>query len=757
MTESDLAGLHTRLERFGFGRVDLESARARHLAAGGVDDEDALLAYLRDQGQIDDVAFAVVAPYATVVVSERTAGAGRQEDIPTVVMAVDDEKTLVDRRAPPAAPASAAAATPAPAAGSPRYVIVGTAGKGGMGTVRVARDVALLRKVALKELALEGAGQESSRARFVREVQVTAQLDHPNIVPVYGLEVAPGGGPAYAMKLVEGRTFAHLIAETRAFYERGALPDEAHSTAARLEHFLKVCDAIAYAHEKGVIHRDLKPANLMLGPHHEVYVMDWGLCRVTARPEKDEARDAAVSVAAAGATLQGAIMGTPAYMSPEQALGRQRELGPASDQCALGLILYELVTLRVPYEGDTLVEVLSRAADARRGPWRHVGEREAIAPELQAIVERATRKDPAARYPSVAALAADLRRYMRGESVEARPDTRWQHLVRALARRRQSVALVVLGLAVAALATIAGLLFRHERALEERAFRENRLHDLVGDVSRQGDLLQRQLLEVEGEIEALAAVTAHGLLREEAQAPVRAASPLPPLDGASLIVAPGTDAVRIAPLVHAFARAEPVRRALFERARRALRPEGSASDSPAVELRLVLDVGLEYRYPGGAATAGAADARQEPWYRAAVAGEASWGEPASDPATGRTLVPLTAPIRTLTGETHGAIGLLVSLEGVMDHLLQARPASGASRSFLLDAAGRVLAAHPAAGQRLLMPLAEPALPQAIRAGEVGFVETHAYGAPALLVFDRIHPFDWTLVALAPEERLYSRP
>ena len=153
-----------------------------------------------------------------------------------------------------------------------------------MGTVHVARDVELLRRVALKELSLEVAHDRSARSRFVREVQVTAQLDHPHIVPVYGLEVASGGRPAYAMKLVEGQTFGQLIADTRAFYEKKAPPDEDHALPARLEHFLKVCDAIAYAHERGVVHRDLKPANLMVGRHNEVYVMDWGICRLMTQP-----------------------------------------------------------------------------------------------------------------------------------------------------------------------------------------------------------------------------------------------------------------------------------------------------------------------------------------------------------------------------------------------------------------------------------------------------------------------------------------
>src|SRR5262249_4406682 len=155
-----------------------------------------------------------------------------------------------------------------------------------------------------------------------------------------------------------------LLNEARDFHEASKAPDEAHSVSARLEHFLKVCDAIAYAHDKGVIHRDLKPANLMLGRHNEVYVMDWGLCRLLRAPEEMPAGEKSVVMSTpdvsggASDTQVGDVVGTPKYMSPEQAQGRNRDLDARSDQCALGLILFEMVTLNTPYEGTTAYEVL---------------------------------------------------------------------------------------------------------------------------------------------------------------------------------------------------------------------------------------------------------------------------------------------------------------------------------------------------------------------------------------------------------------
>ena len=236
------------------------------------------------------------------------------------------------------------------------YTMLGMPAPGRHGHRAHHRDSELLRRVALKQLNANADANDSARTRFLREAQITAQLDHPNIVPVYALEVAPGGTPAYTMKLVEGRTFHALLNEARDFFAGGQWPDENRSLAQRLEHFLKVCDAMAYAHDKGAIHRDLKPANLMLGRHNEVYVMDWGLCRIL-RQSEDTPPDKSVVMStpdvsgSASETRVGDVVGTPKYMAPEQAQGRNHELDARSDQCALGLILYEMVTLNPPYKG----------------------------------------------------------------------------------------------------------------------------------------------------------------------------------------------------------------------------------------------------------------------------------------------------------------------------------------------------------------------------------------------------------------------
>ena len=275
-----------------------------------------------------------------------------------------------------------------------------------------------------------------------------------------------------------------------------------------------------------MVHRDLKPANLMVGRHNEVYVMDWGICRLMAQPAEpapaptpaggttgapSAARTGSISRAEVSPeashdeTAYGAIVGTPLYMSPEQAHGRHDQLDAKSDQCALGLILFELVALKRPIGGKTLAEVLTQASSGTREPLVHAYG-EAIPGELGAIVTKASSPAPADRYASVAALADDLRRFLRGDAVLARPDSAWQRAVRSLGRHRQAAAITLLALVIAILAGGAALLYRQESALKAQERRERAIERLVMDVSEQGDRLQVSLLALHDALDMAVAV-----------------------------------------------------------------------------------------------------------------------------------------------------------------------------------------------------------------------------------------------------------
>jgi eukaryotic-like serine/threonine-protein kinase len=271
-------------------------------------------------------------------------------------------------------------------------------GRGVAGRIHPAFDRYLLRQVALKRLAPELAAQPFYRDGFIAEAQMTGQLEHPNIVAVHELRVSPDGVPYFTMKLVEGVEFdawlrAHPVGSNERLNEG-------------LEIFLKVCDAIAYAHDRGVIHRDLKPQNLMVGRFGQVYVMDWGLARLT--------RSRPASGPNAQMEAPGAV-GTPPYMSPEQAGGDPNQMDERTDVFALGAILYQIVSGRLPYGRMRDVhEVLARARAGQIIPIDEAVGSAPVGKRIRAIVTRAIAFRPEDRHQTVVELADDIRRFLRG-------------------------------------------------------------------------------------------------------------------------------------------------------------------------------------------------------------------------------------------------------------------------------------------------------------------------------------------------------
>src|SRR4051794_1143478 len=273
---------------------------------------------------------------------------------------------------------------------STRFHVRQLLGEGGMGSVFVAHDRGLGRVVALKRLRDGFESNPSAMRRFVLEAQVGAQLEHPNIVPLYSFEQAQSGSPAIAMQLLEGMTMSDYIAAAASAPKAALSMQGEYALKERLGRLLGVCEAIHFAHERGVIHRDLKPDNVMLGRFREVYVMDWGLARVTGSTidvAREDARDSLIAPAqvpgaaanhsfatsatmvapsasdegSASATRQGDVMGTAQYMPPEQALGLIDQVGPAADQYALGVMLQELTTLVPARSHTSSMQALSQA------------------------------------------------------------------------------------------------------------------------------------------------------------------------------------------------------------------------------------------------------------------------------------------------------------------------------------------------------------------------------------------------------------
>ena len=329
-----------------------------------------------------------------------------------------------------------------------RFRILRPHAKGGLGAVFVALDSELDREVALKQILDDRADDPTSRFRFLIEAQITGGLEHPGIVPVYGLGSYGDGRPYYAMRFIRGDSLKEAIDR---FHQRentqipsplvgdgqgggaGRATAGSRDLALRklIRRFMDVCNAIDYAHSRGVIHRDIKPANIILGKHGETLVVDWGLAKPMGQvePGTDSGERLLMPSSASGssATLHGSALGTPAYMSPEQAEGKLDRLGPRSDVYSLGATLYCLLTGRSPFSGD-MVDVIHAVQRGEFRPPRQFDPK--IDPALEAICLQAMALRPEDRYASCRALADDLDRWMADE-----PISRWREPVARRARR----------------------------------------------------------------------------------------------------------------------------------------------------------------------------------------------------------------------------------------------------------------------------------------------------------------------------------
>lgn len=359
-----------------------------------------------------------------------------------------------------------------------RYTQITQYARGGMGRIFVVHDKLMARNVALKELLAppEDGAQSPSQprvglvGRFLQEARLTGQLEHPAIVPVYELGRRINGAFYYTMKLVRGKTLLEALHARTQLVERLEL----------LPHFLDLCQAIAYAHSRRIIHRDIKPANVMIGEFGETVVLDWGLAKAYGSPDvhAEEILQASASGQSASRTAYGKALGTPHYMPPEQAEGRIDAVDERSDVYSLGAVLYEILTGRPPFEGNTTQETIDRLLSE---DLALVGTVEPAAPpELAGICQKALRKDPAQRYSSARELADEIIRYQSGALVQAYTYSFGRLLSRFYDRHRSAVRTAMAGvLAFLVLASYANVRLlqasQHEHAQRVAAEDAHRL------------------------------------------------------------------------------------------------------------------------------------------------------------------------------------------------------------------------------------------------------------------------------------------
>jgi len=409
-----------------------------------------------------------------------------------------------------------------------RYDIRREHARGGMGRIMLARDRAIGRDIALKEL-LPGLNTGSSSIpgsvpqqytndsggiveRFLREAKITAQLDHPNIFPVYEIGKHGDGSVYYTMRFVRGHTLNDRLRDIRK--DNSLSPKEKLAARIRLlDSFIDVCQAIAYAHSKGVIHRDLKPENIMLGEYGETQVLDWGLARIKGQEDKalKDLQKGSLALSKSllqsdsqALTLDGSIVGTPAYMPPEQARGELEQVDERSDVYALGAVLYQILTGHPPYEGPMAALIVQQVL---AGPPLRVSAREKdVPPELEALVEKAMAREKPQRIASALELASEVKAFRDGRTLGSYQYSAGEMVRRFMRQNRTTVSVSVLGI----LLLVAGTIFFVQR-----------LHE-----GREGALAAQKDAEEQAKVagEALAAAEFQRAERERVEAESRAAA-----------------------------------------------------------------------------------------------------------------------------------------------------------------------------------------------------------------------------------------
>ncbi|MGV3522907.1 MAG: protein kinase domain-containing protein [Candidatus Sericytochromatia bacterium] len=690
-----------------------------------------------------------------------------------------------------------------PQSGPPRYNMLGSVGQGAMGEILLAQDQGLRRKVAFKQIHTTMAANPKISQRFLTEAQITAQLDHPNIVPIYSLEATPNGSIGYSMKLIQGKTFKELIQEARTQWDQTGRFAESHTPRHLFEHFLKVCDAIHYSHNKGVIHRDLKPANIMVGAYNEVYVMDWGIAKIITQPEAQTDPELSTLIQSDAQepemerTQLGLVMGTPRYMSPQQAAGKNNELDGRCDQFSLGLILFELATLQPAFRASSQVDLLKKVLKVELEPMLSYAGNKPLAPELQAIIRKATGKKVAQRYASVADMAEDLRRFLRGDAVLARPDNLWQKVLRWVGHHREITLGLMLALALLGSGTVIWSLVKHQAAMRQAQANEQKLSHFLLQVGQRAQVIDSRFKSFEALLERLAASTVRTLEMGQPQPgqvythlDFAQATRRPPdyrrvpsygldlsLEHASYKISPGLTRAQLEPLMQTLLPIHSTMREVMlashsqdtpflppAEATRLLREQGA----PLIWIFMGFKQGLLINYPGNTGYADAYDARQRPWYTSALKYKGPhWQTPYIDTSGKGMVLPCNMALYDSQQQFLGVAAIEMTLEYIKNQFLEIRDLPGVVGSYLIDAQGQVLVSSHEKNQdfavgtlvnqaRELEKYAHPELIPAFQTQQPGYHEFQHDQQNRVLAYYPLRALGWTYLVEADAAQLSQK-
>ncbi len=641
--------------------------------------------------------------------------------------------------------------------------------EGGLGKLNIAKDKILKRFVAVKSLKDEFKEHPQLPLDFISEAQITAQLDHPSIVPIYSLNTDNRQGLHFAMKLVNGRTMRECIDDAVLNYKQTGCSTrkEIKGSVERLHWFIKVCDAVSFAHSRGVLHRDLKPDNIMVGEFGEVYVMDWGIAQLkeedaTMRhPRSDSERPGSNSTK---------IDGTPGYLAPELLYGAK--FSNQTDLFALGMILFELVFLKTGVSGNSVKEILEKLKNGEFENFNHRFSSCNVPIDLKAVIAKAVHPLAEKRYSDVTQLATDVRAYLAHEEVSARPDNALRKVIRwTFNHKLQTFSFFMLAMFAAASVTTASLYLRMKESQESKR-RELALTNYQGRVANVAHRIDQNLQHLKDMLENLAAQAAF-LLKNPGSYPGKIYetknfnasdyqfSPVYnrkiSLNSPGMIVPPGASlqAQALLPLDQEFLRMLQHSSIITPPALDKLRE----TELPLKWVYVGLENGLFVSYPGKDGYSPNYDPRNRPWYKMGKEYmKTAWGQPYLDISGQGLVLPCVSPVFGTDRKLLGIAGLDVTLDYIIRNLME-KSADWTQKQYILNDRGEIVVNSTEFGRKLehrlgndllqLKPFPFKAVWQNIHAAGNGQLRTE----DKIFAFARIPAVNWYYVEESELDKL----